>query len=469
MYAMYSKGIGLSEDSISYLCAARSFLQTRQLLDVDRSPFVARAPLYSFIMMFAEFFRNTFILIFINLAAYGFLIFTSWILIRRNISERFFQIACLLFISFSYTLLYIFSRALSEIIFLLLINIWMLLTQKKEEKNFSITLTAITVCAAVLTRYVGLFLIPASLIYLIKNQKVERKKISLFLFISMILPALWFLRNYFLSGSFTGFRSEGFQTFPKNILVMADTLTSWTLPLQIPITFRLLLFFIAAVTLVPVFFQSKSFLKIPFVTAAVYFFSLLICYLFFSFEEPRDRLLSPAFVPFSIFIFASLENFWLRYNFLRKKNILKILILIWLIYPFSRSLKHTHRWHHHGVEIYNQSFWKNSETIKWLKNFPAAFSKTPTGEKTFSEAKIFSNDPFAVYYFTGNYANHIPKKIYDQAEAMKTMENSNKKIIVWFKNPHYHFLYSLAWIQEKYRLEKIASFSDGDVFQVQEK
>jgi hypothetical protein len=278
-----------------------------------------------------------------------------------------------------------------------------------------------------------------------KQQTVNRKLLWL---LPAFLPiGLWLLRNWLVADTLIGFRSFSIDRFGNNIMVLADTLTSWVLPMKIPLLVRIVLI----VPLAYVMWNGlKGKNKIHWLALVSYLVMLLVCYLIFSFEEPRDRLLSPVFISFFLLLFSGLE----RLTADKAKNftsVFSVLIGIWLVYPVARTTKYIQIWHHEGVETYNNPSWQESQVISWLKENKI-------------HGKVFSNDASAIYYFTGMNAFRVPRNIYSFKEFENYVENGS--LLVWWGNRD---LYNLQPIQKNFILNETTRFNDGAVFVIHKK
>lgn len=447
LYAVLPMGIGLSEDSVSYLAAAHSLNNTGELRDIDGSWFVAWAPLYPLTIAALQHlsFPIEHALAGLNVLVFALTIFTSWLLIERAMENLFFRATCLLFIVCSFTMMQTYSTAWSEPFFLLLINCVALTSYKPQVTSRKFLVFTLLCAMAMLQRYIGIFLILVVVLFLLKREeKISFGKITGFIFISVLPLAIWLARNYFLTETLTGFRVDGGALFQKNILVLADTLTSWLLPIKIPLVIRALVFAGVAVVLRNGIRNVR--VHIHALLVATYLLALVASYFLFSFEEPRDRLLAPAFIPFSLLLFSGLEKMQGK----MPQAVFAGMICAWMLYPAARIVRHVQLWHDYGVEAYNKPTWKNSETMVWLKEKESAAS-----------GNIFSNDPHAIYYFTGKNAHRVPKNIYSFAQFHHTVKDGD--MLIWWKGKP---LYDLQPVVKVSALEQIITFPDAQVFKI---
>ncbi|GEM_PF-1276599 len=468
LYAIVPHGIGLSEDSISYLAAANSLHDVGAMRDIDGSVFVAWTPLYPLTIAALQFlpFKIENTLVALNLLVFMLTVISSWLLIVKAMEKMFFRVVCLLFIVCSFTIMQVYAIALSEAVFLLLINlIALVLTSNERHATRNFFLLALLCGFTLLQRYIGIFVIPVVLIFVVRNKTLpplasrgwdlnitrQRRAMAglLFLFLALVPLSIWLMRNYLLTETLTGFRADSSEHFAKNIVVLAETITSWMLPVKIPLIIRV-------IALTGIFVLLRKNLResnrIHLLVFVVYVLMLVVAYFLFSFEEPRDRLLAPTFISFSIMLFSGMEYFIRHSSFVIRHSCM-VVLCCWLLYPVVRIIKHVQLWHQEGIDVYNKPHWSNSETIAWLKEK----ENVPYGS-------IFSNDPSAIYYFTGKNAVRVPKSIYSFGQFNQSV--TQEDLLVWWNGRE---LYDVEVISAKYSLEEKARLDDGTVFRINPK
>lgn len=425
LYAILPHGIGLSEDSISYLSAAHSLQDTGEMRDINGDWFVSWAPLYPLCIAILQVlpWEAETALAALNLLLFGLTVISSWVLITKVLETPFFRVACLVAIVFSFTIMQVYATALSEALFLLVVNLVVLAGTGDGGRGTRDYVVLGVLCgAAMLTRYAGVFLLPAVVVsFWGKKERIAIWKMVVFVVIAVAPLAVWLVRNEMLTDTPMGFRLWDNPFFVKDVLVLGDTITSWILPIKIPLVLRSLLL----VGMIAVLFKgwTKPNLRIHLLTATGYLLFLVLAYKLSSFEEPRDRLLAPVFVSFFILVFAGVENLTLRFPSVPYLA-LAACTCLWLAYPVVRVGKHVQLWHNEGVDVYNKPAWDDSETIAWLK------------ETGFNQ--IFSNDAHAIYYFTGKNAVHISKPNYNNSEFFELAKSGD--YVVWWKNKPYYGL-----------------------------
>ncbi len=463
LYAISPLGIGVAEDTVSYLAAAKSFAEQGKILTLGGFPSSRWGPLYPIQLAILE--KLPFAIT-DSMAAYNILlfiltIFTTWKLISMSIERTFFRYAALTFITLSYAIVQIYCSMETEPLFLLLINISILLLIKfYGQSKFSTLLLMGLICGiAIMHRYPAVFMLPVIgffLLWKIKDYK-SLIKVLVMLAIATVPITLWIGRNYLQTGTLTGDRDPGGYLFWKNMLVLADTLTSWVLPMKVPIILRMLiifpLFFILFVFSAPV----KKFPNAIHMLMISSYLSVLTASYITDIEEPRDRLVAPILISLSIVLFSGMERISSSIDQGRMTPLIfKALVVLWLLYPTIRIVKNVNQWHSTGVDIYNDPAWKNSATIKWISENDL-------------DSKTFSNDIFAIYYFTGKLSGFVPKTLYVKRFKKFFGNVQEGNYLIWFENKTWYRWHDISYLQKNLELEEEMKFSDGTIYRITKK
>ncbi|MFH1900404.1 MAG: hypothetical protein ABIJ83_03995 [Patescibacteria group bacterium] len=166
---------------------------------------------------------------------------------------------------------------------------------------------------------------------------------------------IWLIRNYRLTGTFTGFRLPSYYTFRQYIIFTFDTLTSWFMPSEISLFVRLLsvglLLFLMAV--IKFFIRHKpssqsklELLRIRSVATfiLIYSFCLIAFSISYTLNRNFERYLAPIYPLIMLWLFMRLESLSGFLNRVSKgKNFWFFVIIglcvFWLIYSFGCFIK----------------------------------------------------------------------------------------------------------------------------------
>jgi 4-amino-4-deoxy-L-arabinose transferase-like glycosyltransferase len=411
-------GLGLIDDAISYVAAARALLAgqgfTRIWLASGYEPITHWPPGFPAVMAAVSFFaridpyrsaRAINVIVFgANTALLGWL---GWKMTRSRVAGIFLA---LLFLS-NRTLLRLHAYALSEPLYLFvsLLAFLAFAAYFDKEKRRWLFLSGLFVGLAYLTRYAALSLLASLLVALFVLRPVWRQRLrDTGIFLAGALPpiAAWMLRNQLVGGSATNRAVQWHPVTHENLMRGARTFFQFLLPLSelsapvIDNTFVLVL--IPFLIFIPLlvwlllrggkYFFSPRKNKRPPVLAwvtALYIFgylgSLLVSLTLFDAATPlNDRILSPIYLALLILATALAAWIW------RKRG------AHWLIFSVALiilSVSATAQYKNY-LELREtpQGFaswrWRESSVMAAIRELPP-------------DTEIYTNQPPAVYFWTG--------------------------------------------------------------------
>ena len=418
------EGLGLSDDSIGYIAGARSILAGhgyREAWLASDGPVTHYPPLFS----------STLALIglagldplrgvrFLNASLFGLNTVLLGILGWRMTKSIPAGLLLAAFFVVNGSLLGIHAMALSEplFIFLSLLSFWMLdLYFERDAHWLWLVCCGIFIGLAYLTRYAGLALLPTFVVALMVLLEPWRKRLaSTGILVASVLPLMagWGIRNEIVGGNATNrtlvwhpITSGNFDTALYNISTFLMPVEAWRREL-----FKSPAVFVAAVVLilgavlvwllvkVRDYFtkpQTKTGREIVAFTSGLYIFgylaSIFASMSFFDASTKfKPRILSPIFV--SLLILAMVFGIWL-WNKRREAAILLALFIFGLsIVGQYATVKELAK----GGQGYASFQWYDSKTMGFLRTLPS-------GEM------IYTNQPTAVYLYTGRGAYVLPDR-----------------------------------------------------------
>jgi 4-amino-4-deoxy-L-arabinose transferase-like glycosyltransferase len=441
------EGLGLSDDSIAYIAGARSMLAGegyRAAWLASNKPVTHFPPGFSSVLAFLGLFgldplRGA---RFINALLFGINAGLLGILVwRMTPSLTAGLVIAALFVA-SGDMLQVHTAAMSEplFIFLSLLSFWMFdlyfeLPPSSVGRGVAGEWWWLVACgvfagAAYLTRYAGLALVATFLAAICILRTTWHKRFtSIGIFLAGFLPfALgWALRNRLVAESVTNRALAWHPITPENIRLGVYTFSSFLIPVE---EWRRALarqtYLVEAVIIIVLgaaliwtlrragIYISKprqaSELKrggkesrevISF-TTGLYIFAYLAAIvasmtLFDAATKFRLRILSPVFVSLLILLVAF--GIWMRKKHRPLVIAATILVLVLSVYKQSVTFAH---WSQGGVG-YASFQWYDSQAMAYLRGLPP-------------DIKIYTNEPAAVYLYTGRGAHVLPTR-YDSATA----------------------------------------------------
>lgn len=495
LYGILNHGSNITHDSVAYIFGAKSLLEGSGLLYFGYgTPIIQWPPLYPVILASGRVLGMdlTAFAGYLNAFVFGSIVYFSGVLFQRYIKNTAFVVLGLIAIVLSAPLLNVSVSVWSEPLFILFIILFLLQMERYVEEG---SLRSLCACAlfgagACMTRYAGVTVIAAgALVMLLRRDRLWRKlgHACLFGFMASFPLALWLLRNFFLSGTFTGGRSPSQVTLTQNLGFTISTITEWFMPVSLlkeALKSGRALYIAVAVILVVICFllaiiyvdnrrkNAKGEAVLPEgwlirISPVILFTVVYIGYLVASasmvaFDRINDRLLSPVSVPLILLAFVVIDYVKaLSYNFLHKtaSGLLLIVVLTACIaYPLVKAAAFAERMHASGAGLLASQRWSDSPVIEYLK-------------KEAGNCTIYSDNPDAIYMYTGIDARYTPKKsgieLYSTKGMKEAVRTGKQSLIAWFSpvsSPG--LLYNVEELKEFFEIEPLEQFPDGIVYRI---
>jgi hypothetical protein len=419
----------------------------------------------------------------------------------------------------SATALGIHAHALSEPLFAFCTLSGFALLLKYNQTGSRVTLIASSFIIgwAFLTRYVGVVGFLVGLIVILIHEKHSLKKLiptfTVFSLIACFPMALWTVRNTILYGKPTSRSVCWHPPDLRTLNILKTTLMTWVDPyspswllrngitvisswLLRDITVVVTLSFIVAVLAKWITWQrigcTKSdsdkstnlFQSLCFIFIFLYCSLLLVVMTFFgngitSDEEitPDERIMFPVFFIGLMIIINIAGKVWLNTNKNWYGKVIPILLSLFILNHTLMSGLWSYAAQKHGLGGYNSPVWKTSQTLLFLRN------------NNIDASKIITNDPDAIYLYTGKSALSLPKMYYtdyiESNSCIKVGDNifdydaewdkfhrrvDKDAIMIYFVDPIYkpereHASFpSEDNLVKKLGLAKLAIFQDSTVY-----
>ena len=387
--AIKSYGPGLTADSIIYLSTGKNLTTHFTFTRFDGEALSNWAPLYPIIMAFGYLLHVNIIwfalgLNFIAIAISG---FVTYHIIKKHIHQAyaipFILICC---VAFPYYKLII--TIYSESIFICFQTFFLLyfLRYLYSQSNKQLYISAIFMALMCLQRYAGFMMLLVAILILLTDENIRYKIKSMLLFIVIsFLPSLpWLIRNYLVSGGFTGQHTLSGKLNPNNL-----GLNLYHILVYLEVHYALLfilgaLFFFWSATLY--FHQkntghttTKKAAKALWFYCSAYLFLLLLQKSLHLFE--MARYLSVLYVPMICYAAMFIDEWYKKHQSDKTSELAIKCIMIGLatLQCFS-IIHHIYRTKEMGVGGFGTDWWTNKELSAFVK------------EKT-TDKKVMSNYP----------------------------------------------------------------------------
>ena len=526
-------GVGVSPDSVTYISTARNLLTGNGFIDWANNIYILYPPLFPLLLALTGTFGTdpADTAGYVNAFLCGLAIFLSSLWLWQHLrarpapTSRTLQTYLLLWAAvvliLSPPLSQVASFAWSEPLFILLTisALFTFNTFLDTGKRASLVLAAIFTALACLTRYVGIT-IPATLLLLLLLRKGDTpsKKATDTVIYSLIVgtpSCVWLLRNFLVSGMWTGPRYPSPYSFLFNLKKTFITLADWVLPwpwiLEIEnllvrlfsvevvtpqqflvlLTPTLLIFGIGAwvcLTRLPLHHVRPIVLLAAF--TAVYLLVLIIAR---SIHGPAElishRYLAPVYIPLLCIVVLFLDDFF-HYDLQRKllgtlrfpwgQNVftegriagltvvLMVLLSCWLWLPVNANVQHIRQAQENGLPGYNSRTWAESEIIRYINENPCA------------RCVFFSPNAAGLSFLTAQPRQfYLPRLLSDDwLRRVESMQRNGEDVyIIWFfsrdrflsdfnatydRNP----TYDRSQIETELTLETVAALADGIIYRL---
>lgn len=496
-------GIALTPDSVGYIAAARNLSSGNGLTLFDSSPLTIQAPLYPTILSLLE-------LIFgldplegarlVNAALFGIVVYLSGLLFRRRLARTSLVIVGMASVALSPVLFSVSTYALTEPLFILWTLVFLLLLDEYLKKRSSALLILIAIVAALasLTRYFGISLAVtgAAAILFLHRIPLRSRMIHLIWFgaLAIVPLGLWASRNFFLENTFFGGRDPSPYPLHHNIYFALIRCLNWFLPLDYladRLKFAKAHFVLGAITgyvVGLVWSPGNAWTQLRLAVRQIgpelllfgTYSSLLVAVSTITAHEGiHDRLMSPVYVPAVLIFLYFLERrlagsancFSVRiFGFtvsLTIRTAAYTILFLWLAMLSMSTVLTATQLMQTGLG-YNHIAWRTSETLSYLQ------TRIVSGG---DEIAILSNDPEAVYIFTGASALSSPEATgYRSSEPRRpvtsmagTWPGSQTTFLVWFHNTERAHLFEVHELEQIAALTVVKALKDGTIYSVSTK
>ena len=234
-------GVGIYVDSLSYITSARNLISGIGMgrmtgLGVFK-PMTHYPPFYSLVLAFLDIcgIPSLDAARWVSIAAFAGTIFLVGLIIYQRTRSKSFSILAALLILGSNVVLRIYSWAMTEALYMLLLFLTVLLLAAYLTTHTRrwLILTAITASLAVLTRYVGFSLLGAIGLVLFLNRYNSWKRrfgdLGIFIAISILPTLVWVIRNWLASETLTNRIVTWHPISTENLQFLMKSLLSWGL------------------------------------------------------------------------------------------------------------------------------------------------------------------------------------------------------------------------------------------------
>jgi len=480
IYATQNWGIGVSPDSVTYLDAGNNLYEKHELT-ARGNALTHYPPLYPIVLAGTRLGTASILTgaRWLNILLLGSNIVLVYLILLRVIGAEYWSLAgTVLFLVMS-PIVYVHLWAWTEglFIFLTLVSLLSLdLYLHRHSLRFLLGST-VFVSLAILTRYAGLFLVPAVVvaILLFRRGHMRQRLVasSVFAFIGL-LPVVFWLISTLLTGDGVANRTLALHVIgTERISQGLRTISGWFLPDRAMILLNKagLLELMTSAGIIGIMYvtsrgpgnsqsrQRSQLLAIFSISLCAYVMFLLLSISTFDAHTPLDgRILSPL-VPFLVTMGISVTYHQASNKGLR--FILCMLLLAVFLVNIRDTMSRVQSTHKGGLGYTAQS-WSSSELIDAIDNYS-------------SEIPIYSNGDDVIYFYTGRIVQRIPAKYNagsmqvneqygeEMAEMSEFLERDGG-ILIYFSGIRRQYLPSQDELEETLVLEEVCRTEEGAIY-----
>jgi hypothetical protein len=465
-------GPGVTPDSVSYLAAAVSLRDGAGLRGPDGEPFVAFPPLLPALLSPVAQSRAGAVdaARVVNAASYGLIVFlTGWLVLRLTGSGVYGALAAVA-AAVSRPVVDSALHIWSESLFTALCMATLVAAVeggRRQRRAWYVAAGALAGLAA-MTRYVGLTLAPVVVAAVVLDRRRSSgPALAVVVAVEATVPALlWMGRNLAQSGTLAGERYPSAEMLPAVLFDTSLALARWAVPVATGDRVRVGLALLGAALLLAGAWRSarcprSADWRRPAALIAgfclLYLGYLIAAATLTALDPIDDRLIAPLVPPLVVLLFVALAAVAGRLR--APAAAVVVVAAVWLALLGRESRELLRRIDAHGISGYEATRWRGSPLLAELRQ------ATPDGT-------LYSNDPFAVWYWTGHEARLSPRRHPYRSPGARVDDLTNLRAgaaagpvyLVWFEGVPRDFLLSLAELQANLDMEPTLRAPDGAVY-----
>jgi len=466
-------GLGMSIDAITYVSTARNLLEGRGYYDSVQEPVAAWGPMFPTLLAAIGLLGIDPLLsaAWVNPLAFALIVGLASDVLRRTLAAPllFFlgSALCLAAAPLFLTAIFAFSEptfTLASFVSVLALERWI-----RGKNGLWFAIAAIAAALAWTGRYIGLVsVLTGAAVVLMHARGTLRGKLlgsAGFAAIAAAPTALWLWRNYVVTGTFTGGRGESSHGVLETVASALTGVAGWLCLETLPHSAWIGGLVLAAIAAAWLFARPRDEISPTLVPLATYLGVFLGLIVVASSSTHSlmipGRLIAPAYV---VFVLVALITIDAAVAALPSRIALAgatLLIVPWLVAQTAVIARTVDSARRKGLP-YTEHAWKDVQTIAFLREHPL-------------RGEVWSNDPWAVYRFTGIHARIAPRpfrgfmpleKDHGLDDFKARVAQGGENWLVWFTITRKTWIHTLPEIRAAVDSEVVGSFPDGAVFRL---
>jgi hypothetical protein len=433
LVVMHPHGPGISPDSVNYLSAADGLASSGTVMGFVAGDHLAVfPPLYAMLLVPGDVFGAPLGgAQVVQALAFGLLVAIGMVGTERVAPGPLYPGVLGTALLMSVPLIGVASFVWSDIVFALLAALFLVAVTQIGSRPHAVVISALIADCATLTRYIGITTIPLGLFVIMLWSRRRRRDLVLFLAVSLLVPAVWALRNLVVSSTIVGNRHSAADGLETAVHDTARTLGGWLDPGH-PAAGLTATGAIALVAIVT--FRRSSPRRLELVAFA--FVALYIVWLDLSAAtvalDPIDtRFLTPIYVPLAWIVAGTVRRAtYNRHVFAGLAAVAAI--VVWGAFQASRI----------------PALFDDVESAS-LQTFPRWSFADERRIRKYS-SHVYSNAPDTVYLRSGDRVSFSPRRIayrsnsplHELGSLRSTLSSGQAAVLIWFRRVERPAIYS---------------------------
>jgi hypothetical protein len=475
-------GPGITPDSVTYLAAAVSLRDGAGLNGPDGEPYAAFPPLFPALLAPAAGGRESAVDAArgVNAAGYGVTVFLIGLLVLRLTGSGTYGTLAGAAVAVSRPVLDGALHVWSEPLFIASSMAALVLAVEGMQRRWAPGIVAAGALAglAAVMRYAGLALAPVVVVAALAAGRRGRPPLLLGVVVAVaavLPPAIWIARNLAVSGTAAGERYPAAESLRNVAYDAALALSRWAAPLALGDRLRLLVMVAVGGTLAAgAWWAARRTAAAWLRPAALIAGAVAVALLYLSAAatltalDPIDeRLISPLVPPLvalAFIVLAAVVREGRRSLGPRAPAIGLLVAALWVALLARDSSALVRRIEEQGIGGYEAARWRESPLLAALR-------------RTAPDGAMYSNDPFAIWYWTGREASLSPRRypyrspqsrVDDLAGLREVVAAGEPVYLVWFDGVPRDFLLSVDDLRATLEIEPVLRAPDGAVYRMSE-
>lgn len=475
-------GIGLTPDSVTYVSGATSLANGDGYTDFLGRDIGVFPPGYSAALAVGELAGGEVlgwarVLSALCLAA---VVVLANVLLRRHVRSRAVVAAATAVVACSAVLLEIYSKALSEHLFVPVVLGFVLVGERLMRRPADLAACAglvLLAWAGFALRYAGIVLVGVGALVVLAagwpgNRRAAIARAAAVGAASALFPVALMVRNERVTGNPMGSRSEASASLVTNVRRAANEVSQWLATQLAPPAVRALVAGAAVLAVVAGIALAlrrgrrvlpddwRAMVPLALFTA-VYLSYLVASASVVAFAAINTRFMLPLYVPAVVFGAWAFERVRARLPRPSWRSAVTVVAAVWVVANVAWFAGRTVNYARDGAGGYASEFWHDSQILADVDRLDLS---TPT----------FSNDPYAISLFLGESVRQTVARTAFASDAetgrlpafVQTVACAGRAQLVWFDIAGRPHLYTPAELREHLDLVSVVERPDGTIYEL---